>query len=73
MAAASLTFCGCDNNNEGEEEIQTTDTPLVLTGKNYSFDPKAAGAEWKKRKEYRYLPDDRKWRGDNKLLRECFV
>lgn len=47
MAAASLTFCGCDNNNEGEDEIQTTDTPLVLTGKNYSFDPKAAGAEWK--------------------------
>ena len=45
MAAASLTFCGCDNNNEGEDEIQTTDTPLVLTGKNYSFDPKAAGAE----------------------------
>lgn len=50
MAAASLTFCGCDNNNEGEDEIQTTDTPLVLTGKNYSFDPKAAGAEWKKGK-----------------------
>lgn len=47
MAAASLTFCGCDNNNEGEDEIQITDTPLVLTGKNYSFDPKATGAEWK--------------------------
>lgn len=47
MTAASLSFYGCDNDSEKEDEIQLTDTPLVLTGKTYSFDPKATGGEWK--------------------------
>lgn len=49
MATVSLTFCGCDN--DSEDEVSLTDTPLVLTGKIYSFDPEATSAEWKKGKD----------------------
>lgn len=50
MTAVSFTFCGCDKDNEPEEQLPT-DTPLVLTGKIYSFDPEKASEEWKKGKD----------------------
>lgn len=50
MTAVSFTFCGCDKDNDPEEQLPT-DTPLVLTGKIYSFDPEKASEEWKKGKD----------------------
>jgi len=45
MMIVAFALCGCEDNNNGD--VQDVQTPVVLTGKAYTFDPDDAGELWK--------------------------
>lgn len=46
--SCAFAFCGCDDEENSAPTV--TDTPIVLSGKAYTFDPELEGEIWKRGK-----------------------